>query len=225
MQKLRPAVRSGQHVIVRDEPWLVVHSEAFQDASLVTLRGVSAGNLGETLRVLTPFDTVHAGRTRAPLRRGTRRDAFMAAAAAIADAPCWSDTWTAASAGIDLRPWQLEPALAAIRGTTRLLLADVVGLGKTIQALLIVNELVARGLARRVLVLTPASLREQWADEASQRFGLTATIFDHATLASAASALPIGINPWSTASLIVSSIDLVKRGDVRRHSTRCPSTC
>ena len=187
----------------------------FQEASLVTLRGVSAGNLGETLRVLAPFDTVRAGRTRAPLRRGTRRDAFMAAAAAIADAPRWSDTWTAASARIDLRPWQLEPALAAIRGTTRLLLADVVGLGKTIQALLIVNELVARGLARRVLVLTPASLREQWADEASQRFGLTATIFDHATLASAAGVLPIGINPWSTATLIVSSIDLVKRGDVR----------
>ena len=214
MQKLR-AVRSGQHVIVRDEPWLVVQNEAFQEASLVTLRGVSAENLGETLRVLAPFDTVHAGQTRAPIRRGTRREALTAAAAAIAEATPWSDTWTAASARIDLRPWQLEPALAVIHGATRVLLADAVGLGKTIQALLIVTELVARGMARRVLVLTPASLRDQWAGEASQRFGLTATVFDHATLAASASMLPIGINPWSTAALIVSSIDLVKRGDVR----------
>ena len=117
------------------------------------------------------------------LRRGTRREALTAAAAAIAEATPWSDTWTAASARIDLRPWQLEPALAVIHGATRVLLADAVGLGKTIQALLIVTELVARGMARRVLVLTPASLRDQWAGEASQRFGLTATVFDHATLA------------------------------------------
>src|SRR5262245_11193737 len=215
VQKLRPAIRSGQHVIVRDEPWLVVHRESFQDTSLVTLRGLSAGNLGETLRVLEPFDTVRAGHARPPIRRGTRRDAFAAAAAAMADAPRWSDTWTAAAARIDLRPWQLEPALTAIRATSRLLLADAVGLGKTIQALLVASELTARGLVRRVLVLTPASLRDQWADEANRRFGLTATIFDHAALASVGRVLPIGVNPWSTATLIVSSIDLVKRGDVR----------
>ena len=124
MQKLRPAIRSGQHVIVRDEPWLVVHHEAFQETSLLTLRGLSADNLGETLRVLEPFDIVRAGPARPPIRRGTRRDAFAAAAAAIADAPRWNDTWTAAAARIELRRWQLEPAMAAIGGACRVLLAD-----------------------------------------------------------------------------------------------------
>ena len=48
--------------------------------------------------------------------------------------PRRSGLWTAARSSIDLWPYQLEPALAVIRGATRLLLADAVGLGKTIQA-------------------------------------------------------------------------------------------
>ena len=47
----------------------------------------------------------------------------------------------------------------------RLLLADAVGLGKTIEAGLIISELMARGRARRVLVVTPAALREQWEEQ------------------------------------------------------------
>ena len=67
-------------------------------------------------------------------------------------------------ARIDLLPHQLEPALAVVSGLgSRLLLADEVGLGKTIQAALVVAELRARDAIDRVLVLTPAGLREQWA--------------------------------------------------------------
>ena len=60
--------------------------------------------------------------------------------------------WTAAAAAIDLLPYQLEPALAVLRGATRLLLADAVGLGKTIQAGLILSELRERGWVDRALV-------------------------------------------------------------------------
>ena len=192
-----------------------MQADDFPDVTLVTLRGAGDENLGETARVLAPFDAVHLGRTRTPLVRGARREALEAAAAVVSDSPRWDECRTAASAKIDLRRWQLEPAVAAVNGASRLLLADGVGLGKTIQALLIVSELMARGLARRVLVLTPASLREQWAAEARSRFGLGATVFDQTALSLSACSLPAGINPWSTASLIVSSIDLVKRGEVR----------
>ena len=144
------------------------------------------------------------------------RDAVLrVAAAAIAGSASWSDCWTAGSARIDLRPWQLEPARAAIAGASRLLLADAVGLGKTIQAGLILAELMARGLAQRILILTPASLRAQWASELSAKFGLVAAVFDHSALAEAAANLPVGVNPWKTASIVVSSIDLVKRPEVR----------
>ena len=63
----------------------------------------------------------------------------------------------AGRARIDLLPHQLEPAIALIRGHgCRLLLADDVGLGKTIQAGLAIAELRARGAADRVLIVTPA---------------------------------------------------------------------
>lgn len=207
--------RPGQHVEVRDEVWEIVRTDWFDEIVLVTLRGVGADNLGESARVLVPFDRVTARRVPSRLVRRPRSTVLGLAASHLAHAPRWDDSWTAAAARIDLRSWQIEPALAAVRGTPRILLADEVGLGKTIQAILIVAELMARGLAQRVLVLTPASLREQWAAEMRERFGLGATIFDQATLASTMARLPPGINPWLTAPLIVSSIDLVKRPEVR----------
>ena len=76
-------------------------------------------------------------------------------------------------AAIDILPFQLEPALALIRGhASRLLLADEVGLGKTIQAGLMLAELRHRGWCDRALIITPAGLRQQWADELRQRFDL-----------------------------------------------------
>src|SRR3954468_13427506 len=64
--------------------------------------------------------------------------------------------------------------LRRMRG--RAILADEVGLGKTIEAGLILSELRLRGLADRALVLTPAGLVEQWRDELERKFGLPAAI-------------------------------------------------
>ena len=97
-------------------------------------------------------------------------------------------------AGIRLDPYQLLPLSKALKlPRVNLLIADDVGLGKTIQAGLMVAELTARGLAHRVLVLSPASLRSQWAAELNDRFGLSAAVFDHAALAEASANLPIGV--------------------------------
>lgn len=215
MQKLRSEISTGEHVDVRGEGWLVVRREAFDECSLVTLRGASDGNFGETARLLVPFDRIARSQVPSGIARVSRSCVLRRAASAVARAHGWCDPWTAAGANIDLFPWQLEPALAAVAGATRLLLADDVGLGKTIQAGLILAELGARGLISRALVLTPASLREQWASELGDRFGLDPLVMDHAALARLASELPVGVNPWSTADLVVSSIDLVKRPDVR----------
>src|SRR5690606_30956964 len=93
----------------------------------------------------------------------------------------------------------------------RVLLADGVGGGKTIEAGLIIAELTARGLARRTLVLTPAGLRRQWADELQARFGLYPVVLDKAALTGETRTLPVGASPWRANPLVVSSIDMVKR--------------
>jgi superfamily II DNA or RNA helicase len=215
MQELRTSVDAGELVIVRDEPWIVLSSEHYDTVRLVHLRGIGDTNRDELRSVASPFDLIHRTPVPTRLQHAARRRVLAVAAAAIADAVPWQECWTAAAARIELRAWQLEPAMAAVNGAMRILLADHVGQGKTIQAALIIAELFARRLAQRVLVLTPPALREQWAAELQERFWLIPTTFDHASLTATTASLPVGVNPWQTAPLIISSIDLVKRPEVR----------
>lgn len=215
MQESHTRFAAGQAVAVRDESWVIVGTESFGDVDVLHLRGTGVANQGQRSSILSPFDTVQPIGAPTTLRSVSRRHALTTAALAVAEATPWHQCWTAATAAIDLRSWQLEPAIAAIGGTTRILLADHVGLGKTIQAALIVAELLARGLIERALFLTPPSLREQWAAELSERFGLASVIFDQSALSATVASLPVGVNPWRTAPLIVSSIDLAKRREVR----------
>ncbi|MDB5067966.1 MAG: putative snf2 family helicase, partial [Chloroflexi bacterium] len=74
-------------------------------------------------------------------------------------------------------PYQLKAAETALRRMRgRVLLADEVGLGKTIEAGLVLSELRLRGLARRALVLAPPGLVGQWQEELTQKFGLPAVL-------------------------------------------------
>lgn len=83
------------------------------------------------------------------------------------------------SARIDLIPHQLRAAeTASERRPPRLLLADEVGLGKTIEACLVIAQQIASGRATRVLVLVPESLVHQWFVELLRRFNLRFAIFD-----------------------------------------------
>jgi superfamily II DNA or RNA helicase len=215
MQNLQTHL-AGQPVEARGESWMVVRADPYDTCTIVTLRGTGDANFGRTTELIAPFDRVTATTRSARVQRASRRAVLNAAAAAVARAHAWMEAWTAATARIDLLPWQLEPAMAAVAGATRLLLADGVGLGKTIQAGLILAELRARGLVGRALVLTPASLREQWAAELGDRFALAPLVLDHAVLTRLAAELPPDVNPWTVADLAISSIDLVKRGEVRR---------
>jgi superfamily II DNA or RNA helicase len=87
------------------------------------------------------------------------------------------------------------------------MLADEVGLGKTIEAGLIISELSCRGEANKVLILTPASLTTQWRDELRQTFGLTFIIAD---IESRRDARRNGHSIWDQGQ-IISSIDTAKQ--------------
>ncbi len=207
----------GSTVIVRDEEWRVAGVDAFEACSVLTLE--AAGR--RRLRVIDPADCVAPARRRriAPRRR---RAVVQTALQELASARAPLTLWTAANAAIDLLPHQLEPALAILRGATRVLLADAVGLGKTIQAALILAELRERGWADRSLVLCPPGLRATWAGELRDRFGIACAVFDQASIADSVAALPPAVNPWSMHATIVASIDLAKRPEVMAAISEVP---
>ncbi len=110
---------------------------------------------------------------------------------------------------------QLSPTLAMVRGlSARLLLADPVGQGKTIEAGLLLRELAARGAADRVLVITPLTLRDQWRAELHARCGLAAEAIDRVALRVRERHAPPDIGPFQPPGLTLLSIDLAKQPDV-----------
>ena len=97
-----------------------------------------------------------------------------------------------------------------------MLIADAVGLGKTIQAGLILGELAAEHESFRALVIAPAGLREQWAGELARRFGISTTIANSPWLARTVARLPADVNPWSLPGIYLASFDFIKRPEVLR---------
>jgi superfamily II DNA or RNA helicase len=207
------ALEAGAEMEVRGEPWALIRAQPFESCTVLTLEGRGRSNARQRLRLIEPFDRPRAVRApRLPRRR--RHAVLRAALAAIASQRSADGLWTAAGASIDLWPYQLEPALAVIRGATRVLLADAVGLGKTIQAGLLLAELIERGWVERALVVCPAGLRDTWARELHDRFGLDAAIVDQASIAERITVFPPGINPWAGHPIAIASIDFVKRAEV-----------
>lgn len=213
MDILQPKV--GDQVQVRQRTWVVQDVDSYESCRILTLAGSGRGSSRHTCRVIHPFDDVSAVQlSKRPTRVGGRawRRACRALIESDGDA---SALRTASSARIDLLPYQLEPALALLGGLgARLLIADEVGLGKTVQAMLVFAELLARGAASRVIVLCPAGLREQWAEECGARFRLPLAVLDQVALRRLRTSLPIGVNPWTVQPLVAASIDFVKRPEV-----------
>jgi len=117
-------------------------------------------------------------------------------------------------------PFQLVPLLMTLgEERVRLLIADDVGLGKTIEAGLILAELVARARVRRVLVVCPWNLCEQWQEALEHFFHLDSTIVaSHLMPALERSLLP-GQSPWEANEICVASVDYLKiHPEVLQHS-------
>jgi superfamily II DNA or RNA helicase len=97
----------------------------------------------------------------------------------------------------------------------RLLIADDVGLGKTVEAGLIVAELVVRHQVYRVLVVTPAGpLMEQWKVEMLERFGLLLEEANRETLERIRKQTELGANPFEHLPLTIASMDFLKQDNV-----------
>ena len=119
-------------------------------------------------------------------------------------------------ARIDLIPHQLAIAReVAARTRPRVLLADEVGLGKTIEACLILHRLHLTGRAARILILVPEALVHQWFVELFRRFNLRFAIFDEARCAAIEENNP-GANPFLDDQLLLAPLDWLAHNPARR---------
>src|SRR5579884_3794800 len=117
---------------------------------------------------------------------------------------------------VQVEDYQLYPVLKAIlMPRISLLLADDVGLGKTIEAGLILSELFVRRRIRRVLIICPASLQLQWRDEMREKFHLDFTIVDREATFRLQRDLGVDSNPWASYPRIITSMDYLRQRDVR----------
>ena len=114
-------------------------------------------------------------------------------------------------AGIEVKAYQLEPLRKALRlPRVNLFIADDVGLGKTIEAGLILRELLIRHKVRRVVIAAPPSVVRQWQQEMEQRFGLTFVIYDRQFVADKRRQRGFSINPFHTHSRFIISHALLR---------------
>lgn len=209
----------GQVVEVRGATWAVTdvreqglpRSSADDAATdlehVVALQSIDEDRLGEELSVVWELEVGHTlvpqqglpGRLDAasfddPNMLGAYIDAARWGAVTNADDHSFQAPFRS---GATVEPYQLEPlrrALAAPR--TNLLLADDVGLGKTIEAGLVIQELLLRHRAQTALIVCPPSLSIKWQGEMREKFGLEFTIVDSAQLAQDRRRHGLAVNPF-----------------------------
>ncbi|WP_374196934.1 SNF2-related protein [Streptomyces sp. ISL-100] len=222
----------GALVEVRGQSWAVVSvdpSPASGDrapATLVHLQSVADGRFGDTLSVIWEVEPgrrilpagslpdASTGRFDPPSRLAAFLDAVRWSAVASADA---KNLQAPFRSGVAVEPYQLEPVSRAV-GAPRvnLLLADDVGLGKTIEAGLVVQELLLRGRARRVMVVCPAGLTLKWRDEMAEKFGLDFTIVDSQHCATLRRTHGTAANPFRIHPLTIVSLPWLRRPKAQR---------
>lgn len=223
-------VRGQQWVVTRRDtsrqPVDELATAAVPGRTLVTLSSVSDDDHGEELTLA--WD-VEPGRERLP---ETQLPEVTAAGwddpstfGAFLDAVRWGTVASADDrtlqapfrAGITIEDYQLEPVAKALTmPRVNLLIADDVGLGKTIEAGLIVQEMLLRHRARRVVVVCPAPLTGKWRDEMADRFGLDFTVLDTDALKALRRSHGLQANPFAVFPRTIISLPWLRTPRVQR---------
>lgn len=225
------APEQGQLVQVRSRPWVVnevkpsnLPSPAMElpvakTQNLLTLSSVEDDGLGEELQVVWEIEPGAKIIERVALPEPTdfdspdKLDAFL-------DAVRWGAASTADHkniqspfrSGIEIEDYQLDPVVRAIQmPRVNLLIADDVGLGKTIEAGMVALELIIRHRARKILVVCPSALQIQWREQMRDKFGLDFRIVDSSLMRELRRRRGIHANPWAHFPRLITSIDFLKR--------------
>jgi hypothetical protein len=119
-------------------------------------------------------------------------------------------------AGIQLLNHQLTPLKKALElPRANLFIADDVGLGKTIEAGLVLQELILRQRVDFVLIVAPAAVALQWRDEMQKRFGLQFEVYSRTFMNRRRQERGFGVNPWSTHNRFIISYQTLRRPEYR----------
>jgi len=114
--------------------------------------------------------------------------------------------------GIQAEDYQLEPLIRSLQmPRVNLLIADDVGLGKTVEAGLVIQELLFRNRAHSILIVCPAGLQTHWKEQMQDKFGLDFHIVDSEMFALLRRTRGVHINPWNHFPRLITSIDFIKR--------------
>ncbi len=210
-----PDLLPGTEVVARGLRWELVYTQNLGAQTLCRLRGIEGHFAGQEVDLLSPFDEI------TPMARDLRPEKPAALSnwlayhqAFLLEQAFGTDALSAVQPGrLRIEPYQLVPVLRALSMTrVRLLLADGVGLGKTIQAGLLLTELIARRIAHRVLIVSPSGpLLDQWEMEMSHRFGLRFRVIDRQALDEVRRGTELGAIPFDYIPLGLTSIDFLKQ--------------
>lgn len=213
-------VAPGSVVVVRDEEWLVTGVEQTRDGWLVRVQGLSELVRDSTaafysglddIEVLDPAlasvvadDSHYYRRSRLWLESTLRKTAV----------PLDGESLTVATQMLaDPLDYQLDAvrkALAPANLRTRILLADAVGLGKTLEMGMILAELIRRGRGERILIVTPRHVLEQMQHEMWCRFAIGFVRLDSVGIQRVRQKLPATRNPFTYFKRVIISIDTLK---------------
>jgi len=127
------------------------------------------------------------------------------------DSPLLSPWYSA----VQVEDYQLYPVLESMSmPRVNLLLADDVGLGKTIEAGLIAQELIRQRRIRKILIVCPSALQIQWKDEMKEKFNIDFVVLDSEQVLETQRELGMDANPWTIYPKIITSMDYLKQPDI-----------
>lgn len=215
----------GIEVSARGLRWEVVDAMPLTgEQTLFRLRGLDGAVKGEELDLLSPLETITPLATEInPEKAAPLQYWRLYHQAFLLEQALGSSALLAVQPGrLKAEPYQVVPLMRALRmPRPRLLLCDDVGLGKTIQAALIITEMMARRRAHRVLIVSPAGpLLRQWHRELLERFGLRVEVIDRAKLDDLRRKSELGANPFDQVPLGLVSVDFLKQERILEHIER-----
>ncbi|WP_269928803.1 helicase-related protein [Kocuria massiliensis] len=224
-------VAPGSLVEIRDETWLVTSVENTADGDLLTVSGVSPLVEGTTARFYSSIDSIRTfspKETRIVADTSSRYvDSRLWLEATLRKTPLpVSQQELAVTPHVlaDTLAYQREAVSKALdpnRLRSRLLIADTVGLGKTLEIGMILSELIRRGKGRRILIVTPRHVLEQMQHEMWTRFAIPFVRLDSEGVQQVKQKLPATRNPFTFFERVIISMDTLKQDrfvqDLRKH--------
>lgn len=214
------AIAPGARVLIRDAEWIVKRVDRTgTGGQSIQVVGVSeivrhkearflSEIEGKSITILDPAETELVPDT-SPLFRNSR---LYLESLLRQSPPTGNDLWIGHRAAIDDLPYQLDPALLALeQPRQRILMADAVGLGKTIEMGILLSELINRGKGKRILVVTTKSMMAQFQKELWARFTIPLVRLDSVGLERVRSRIPTNANPFHHFDKAIISIDTLKQ--------------